>query len=170
MSKNQTKFGVDAPKPWETDSETDFVPLTAEQAHAWRAQHGQGLTAWSVVRMQLIAALFVGALTGLLTHQASYVWSAVYGALAIALPNAAMARGISRRKAPNAETAVAAVLVWEMVKVAASATMLMVAPRMIENLSWPALLLGLVLTLKVNWLALALRGQNSRSIAKSRTE
>jgi ATP synthase protein I len=94
----------------------------------------------------------------------------VYGALAIALPNAAMARGISRRKAPNAETAVAAVLVWEMVKVAASALMLMVAPRMIENLSWPALLLGLVLTLKVNWLALALRGQNSRSIAKSRTE
>jgi ATP synthase protein I len=103
-------------------------------------------------------------------NQASYAWSALYGALVIALPNAAMARGISKRKAPNAETAVAAVLVWEMVKVAASAFLLMIAARVVENLSWPALLLGLVLTIKVNWLALARGAQNSRSIAKSRTE
>ena len=102
--------------------------------------------------------------------QVSYGWSALYGALAIAIPNAAMARGISKRRASNAQTAVAAVLIWEMVKVAASALMLMAAPRMVENLSWPALLLGLVLTLKVNWLALALEGQSGRSIAKSRTE
>lgn len=170
MSKNQTEFGEDAPKPWETDSETDFVPLTAAQARAWRAQHGKGVTAWSVVQMQLIAALFVSAITGLVMNQASYAWSALYGALVIALPNAAMARGISKRKAPNAETAVAAVLVWEMVKVAASAFLLMIAARVVENLSWPALLLGQVLTIKVNWLALARGAQNSRSIAKSRTE
>ena len=170
MSKIQTEVGDDAPKPWETDSETDFVPFTAEQAQAWRAEHGQGVTAWSVVRMQLIAAFFVAVSAGWVMSQVSYGWSALYGALAIAIPNAAMARGISKRRASNAQTAVAAVLIWEMVKVAASALMLMAAPRMVENLSWPALLLGLVLTLKVNWLALALEGQSGRSIAKSRTE
>ena len=77
MSKNQTEFGEDAPKPWEIDSETDFVPLTAAQARACRAQHGKGVTAWSVVQMQLIAALFVSAITGLVMNQASYAWSAL---------------------------------------------------------------------------------------------
>ena len=164
MSKNQTEFGDDALEP---DSEREFVPLNAAQAQAWREQHGGGATVWLVVRWQFLVAFIVSALVGWGTGLASDGWSALYGALAIAIPNAAMARGVGRRRA---HSAVAAVLIWEMIKVAASALMLMSAPRMVENLSWPALLLGLVLTLKVNWLALALGGKNSRSIAKSRTE
>ncbi len=81
-----------------------------------------------------------------------------------------MARGISKRQAPNVESAVAALVVWEIVKVIASVFMLMLATRVVENLSWPALLAGLVVTLKVNWLALALGGRTSQSNAKSRTE
>jgi len=34
---------------------------------------------------------------------------------------------------------------------------LLLAPRLVENLSWPALLVGLVVTMKVYWLALAWR-------------
>jgi len=45
--------------------------------------------------------------------------------------------------------------VWEMVKVALTLAMLFGAPLFVKNLSWPALLVGLVLTMKVHWLALA---------------
>jgi ATP synthase protein I len=120
--------------------------------------------------MQLLASCLVVGAIALVSNRQSYVLSALYGAMAVVIPNAAMARGISKRQAPNAESAVAAVMLWEMVKVAASVLLLMLATRVVENLSWPALLAGLVVTLKVNWLALAFRGQNSRSIAKSRTE
>jgi len=34
---------------------------------------------------------------------------------------------------------------------------LLLAPRLVEDLSWPALLAGLVVTMKVYWLALAWR-------------
>ena len=170
MSKNQTDLGDDAEKPWGADSEEGAAPWTAEQAQAWRAQQGKGVTAWAVERMQFFASCLVVGGIALATSRQSYVWSAFYGAMAVVIPNAAMARGISKRQAPNVESAVAALVVWEIVKVIASVFMLMLATRVVENLSWPALLAGLVVTLKVNWLALALGGRTSQSNAKSRTE
>jgi ATP synthase protein I len=35
--------------------------------------------------------------------------------------------------------------------------MLIAAPRLVNELSWPAMLVGLVVTMKVYWLALGLR-------------
>lgn len=169
MSKNQTELDR-AEKPWAADPEMDFTPWTAEQAQAWREQRGSGVTPWHVVRMQFLVAFVASPVLSLLSGHESYGWSALFGAMAIAVPNAAMARGISKRQAPNAEAAVASVMVWEVVKVAASVLMLALATRVVENLSWPALLAGLVVTLKVNWLALALAGQTSQSNSKSRTE
>jgi ATP synthase protein I len=46
-------------------------------------------------------------------------------------------------------------MVWEMVKIALTVAMLVAAPRLVPQLSWPALLVGLVLALKVYWVALA---------------
>jgi ATP synthase protein I len=45
-------------------------------------------------------------------------------------------------------------MAWEMVKIAASIALLVAAPRLVNALSWPALLVGLVLTMKVYWIAL----------------
>jgi hypothetical protein len=42
---------------------------------------------------------------------------------------------------------------WEMVKMALSVAMLIAAPRLITALSWPAMLVGLVVTMKAAWLA-----------------
>jgi ATP synthase protein I len=42
-----------------------------------------------------------------------------------------------------------------MVKIALTVAMLMVAPRWVAGLSWPAMLVGLVLAMKVYWVALA---------------
>ena len=46
---------------------------------------------------------------------------------------------------------------WEVVKLLLCAAMLLVAPKLIENLSWLALLAGLVVALKVYWLVLLVR-------------
>ena len=83
-------------------------------------------------------------------------WSVGYGALAAMLPAAVFARGLTGRfSSLNAGTAAAGFLVWEMVKIALTLAMLFVAPRMVVGLSWPALLVGLVLAMKVYWVALA---------------
>jgi ATP synthase protein I len=47
--------------------------------------------------------------------------------------------------------------VWEAVKVALTVAMLGLATRVIDELSWPAMLAGLVVTMKVYWVALAWR-------------
>ena len=47
--------------------------------------------------------------------------------------------------------------VWELVKIVVTVGMLFAAQRLVANLSWPAMLVGLVVTMKVYWLALAVR-------------
>lgn len=67
-------------------------------------------------------------------------------------------RGLSL-KDPQARAVGAAFgfFIWEMVKIVLTVAMLFAAPRLVVNLSWPALLVGLVLTMKVYWVALVLR-------------
>jgi ATP synthase protein I len=49
-----------------------------------------------------------------------------------------------------------------MVKIAVSVVMLILATRIVQHLSWPALLVGLVVCMKVYWLALLWRGRVKR--------
>jgi len=53
--------------------------------------------------------------------------------------------------------AVVGFFVWEMVKIGLTLAMLFAAPRLVSELSWPAMLVGLVVTMKVYWLALLVR-------------
>ena len=69
----------------------------------------------------------------------------------------------------NAQTAVLGLFVWELVKIALTVAMLFGATRVLKDLSWPALLVGLVLTMKVNWVVLAWQ-QVRQSKAKVRTD
>ena len=72
------------------------------------------------------------------------------------IPAAVFARGLTGRfSSLNAGTAAVGFMVWEMVKIALTVAMLVAAPRLVTALSWPALLVGLVLTMKVYWVALA---------------
>jgi ATP synthase protein I len=72
------------------------------------------------------------------------------------VPAAVFARGLTGRfSSVNAGTAAVGFLLWEMVKVALTFAMLVAAPRLVAGLSWPALLIGLVLAMKVYWVALA---------------
>jgi ATP synthase protein I len=48
-------------------------------------------------------------------------------------------------------------MLWESVKIAVSLAMLGIAGRIVQPLVWPALLIGLVLCIKVYWVALLWR-------------
>ncbi len=135
----------------------DFQPLTAEQARALRARQPL-LSIWRVVAAQALIGLFLALLVWLVTGRMAAVYSAVYGALAVIVPAALFARGLtSQASSMNAGTAVFGFFLWEMVKIGLTVAMLIAAPRLVNELSWPAMLVGLVVTMKVYWLALGLR-------------
>ena len=104
------------------------------------------------------AALLAAVLLG----QPSVGWSVLYGAATVVLPAALMARGMtSRLSSMNAGTSAVSFMLWEAVKIAVSVAMLVLAPRLVQPLSWPALLVGLVLCMKVYWIALLWRGRKN---------
>ena len=136
-------------------NEEEAAPLTAEQARQWRAQHPQ-LPVWRALLMQALTGLVVTGLAWLLTRRPEVAWSAAYGALAGVLPAAVAARGTVRWARPGfpPAAALAGLLLWEGVKLVLAVGMLMAAPRFLGVPSWPALLIGLALTIKMYWLGL----------------
>jgi ATP synthase protein I len=58
-------------------------------------------------------------------------------------------------------------LVWEFVKLGLSLALLLSAPVLVEDLSWPALLAGLVVTMKVVWLAVWVQSRRPRTARAS---
>ena len=84
--------------------------------------------------------------------------SAMVGALAVVVPATLFAFGMTgRRASANAGSAVFGFFLWEWVKLALTVVALVAAPRWIEGLSWPAMLAGLLVTMKVYWVALGMR-------------
>jgi ATP synthase protein I len=144
-----------APLPEDLEEASPVQPLSAEEARSVR-ERNPSLSPWWVVAGLvgggLVAALLAWALTG----RQNVGWSVAYGALAVVIPAAVFARGLTGKVASlNAGTAAIGFLVWEMVKIALTLAMLAMAPRMVAGLVWPALLVGLVLAMKVYWVALA---------------
>jgi ATP synthase protein I len=143
-----------APLP-DVDEEPPFEPLTADQARRLREAQPQ-VSPWTVVAGQVGVGLVVAMAAWALTGRQNVAWSAAYGAMAVVVPAAIFARGLARRSSAASPTGVVArFFLWEMVKIALSVALLAVAPKVVEALSWPALLVGLVLTMKVYWVALA---------------
>ncbi|MDR3452514.1 MAG: ATP synthase subunit I [Rhodoferax sp.] len=146
-----------APIPEDDAAEPDFKPLTAEQAAQLR-EKSPSLSPWVVVAGQAAAGLLVALAAWGLTGRQNVGWSAGYGALAVVIPAAMFARGLmSRVSSVNAGAAAFGFFLWESVKIALTVAMLFAAPRLVANLSWPAMLVGLVVTMQVYLVALAWR-------------
>jgi ATP synthase protein I len=76
------------------------------------------------------------------------------------VPGALMARGMTSRLSSMSPGASAvSFMLWEFVKIAVSVAMLALAPKLVQPLSWPALLVAMVLCMKVYWVALLWRGR-----------
>ncbi|MBU1359958.1 MAG: ATP synthase subunit I [Gammaproteobacteria bacterium] len=133
--------------------ESGFEPLTAEQARQLRESRPQ-ISPWRVIAIQGAAGLLVALAVWGLTGRQNLGWSSGYGALAVVIPSAVFARGLMGRfSSLNPGTAVLGFFLWEMVKMVLTVAMLIAAPRLITALSWPAMLVGLVVTMKVAWVA-----------------
>jgi len=143
--------------PWPDDSEDDFRPLSVEQARHWRLQQAV-IPAWQLVAWQFAAGAVAALVLGLVWRSTTMAWSAAYGAFAVIVPNAAILRGMSGLQGRlRPEAVVLRFFVWELVKIGLTVAILGGARRVLGELSWPALLTGLVLTMKVNWFLLAYR-------------
>ncbi len=141
------------------DTEVDEAPirrLSRDEARALiRAQ--PSISPWRVVAVQACTGLLCGALIGTL-FGGSAGWSALYGAAAAVLPNALLARGLTRGTG-HPVAAAAGFLFWEMLKIGVAIAMLLIAARVVPQLNWPALLVTMAVCMKVNWFALLWRGR-----------
>lgn len=146
--------------PYETeieDEESDFKPMTAQEAQEWRRRNPP-MSIWKVVAGQALVGVLVALAAWLLTGEASAGWSAGYGALAVVVPAGLFARGVLRQKAkPDPRAAMAGFFGWEIAKIVLTVALLAAAPRLVPDLSWLALLAGMVVTMKTYWVALMVR-------------
>ena len=137
--------------------DSDFSPLSPEQAQRLIAQN-PSLSVWWVLSAQMVVGVVAAMVAGVLTGQGASAWSAFYGCLAVVIPGALFARGLrSQFSSISAVTAGFGFFVWEAVKIGVSVAMLAAAPRLVADLDWLAMLIGLIVTLKVYWLALGMR-------------
>lgn len=143
----------------EVSQADEVVVWTAEQVQEM-VRKTPSVSPWRVVVWQIATGLLVAVLVGLISGQVPMGLSAACGALAIALPAALFARGVTSRFAQaNVGTAVTSFFLWEFVKVFMSVALLFMAHRYVVGLSWPAMLVGMVVTIKVYWFALGYKAK-----------
>ena len=153
-----------------SDVDENFKPLTRDEADKLR-QASPPISAWKVLAGQLATGVMVALVAAVITGRQGAGWSALYGALAVVIPGALFARGLTSKVAlMNPGAAVAGFFLWEMVKIGLTVAMLFAAPRVIADLSWPAMLVGLIVTMKVVWLVLVLHARSNRQALIKRVD
>ena len=153
MPERQVRSGA-----WDDpQNEAAFQPLTRAEAQALRDRQPQ-VPVWWVVAAQAVLGGVVAVLAWLVSGDGVVFASALYGAAVVVVPGALMARGMSSRISSVSPGASAvSFMLWEMVKIGVSVLMLALAPKIVQPLSWPALLVGLVVCMHVYLLALLWR-------------
>ena len=137
-------------------------PLTREEAQVLRQQN-PAISPWVVLGGQAAGGILIAFVAWWVSGKPAAGWSALYGATAVVLPGALFARGLmSKVSSINPAAAVTGFFLWEMVKIGLVLAMLFAAPKLVKDLSWPAMLVGLVLTMKVVWLVLWLEAKVRR--------
>jgi len=147
--------------PWDDEAERQPAVrrLTREEAQALVAKD-PSISPWRVVGVQIGLGVVLALIARVLFADAGVAWSVLYGAATVVLPAALMARGMTSKLTSSSPGASAVgFMVWEMLKLAVAVAMLMLAPKIVPGLSWPALLVAMVLGIKVYWLALLWRGR-----------
>ncbi|WP_370680694.1 ATP synthase subunit I [Comamonas sp. GB3 AK4-5] len=146
--------------PWQDELEAqdeDFKPLTPEEAQAWRRRNPP-VSVWRIVAGQVAVGALVALLAWGISGQARVGWSAAYGALCVAIPAVIFARGVTRGgMAVGAGAAMTRLFGWELVKLVLCIAMMAAAPHVVRDLSWLALLAGVVAVMKTYWIALLVR-------------
>lgn len=148
---------------WDDDvsdesGELDFKRLTREEAQQLRESRPQ-VNPWQVVLLQAAVGLLLVGVGVLVWGWGATAKSMLYGVAAVVVPNVLLIRGTARFAGLGAVVVMFRFLLWEFVKIGAAVLMLAVAPKVVPELSWPALLIALFVCIKVNWLALLWQGR-----------
>jgi ATP synthase protein I len=157
----------------DVDSQVEQLPerLTAQQAQALRvrlSKSGSVLSPWRIIAGQLLAGAVFAVIGWLISGKSSVAVSVAYGALAVVLPAAVFARGLmSQFSSLNALTAGFGFFVWEMIKIVATVVLIAIAPNLVADLDWLAMLIGLIATMKVVFVLLWLLPKLTRRLAKN---
>jgi ATP synthase protein I len=139
----------------DVDSQAEPLPerLTAQQAQELRVRLGKTgsvLSPWQIILGQLLAGAVFATMAWLITGKSSVAVSIAYGVLAVVIPAAVFARGLmSQFSSLNALTAGFGFFVWEMIKIVATVVLIAMAPKLVADLDWLAMLIGLIVTMKV---------------------
>ena len=148
--------------PWADDEDDAGIApvksLTREQAQTLVANDPHSVSPWWVIAVQAGIGVLAALLAGLFTARMDVFWSALYGATVVVVPGALMARGMTSKLSVVSPGASAfSVMLWSMVKIGVSIVLLLLASKLVQPLSWPALLAAMVLCMQVYWLALLRR-------------
>jgi len=147
---------------WDDDAadgaaNASFKRLSREEAAVLRAQEPP-VSPWRVIAVQVVVGVVAALIGWAITGRSEVAWSMLYGAATVVVPGALMARGMTSKLSSMAPGASAvSFMLWEFVKIAVSLAMLVVAGKIVQPLVWPALLVGLVVYMKVYWVALLWR-------------
>ncbi|MBP7915454.1 MAG: ATP synthase subunit I [Vitreoscilla sp.] len=144
-------------------AEPAFKALTRSEAQAL-ALKNPSISPWRVIAVQAVVGGVMAALAWLIMGEQRYFWSALYGAGSVVLPGALMARGMTSQLSSMAPgVSAVSFMLWEFAKIGVSVAMLVLAPKLVSQLSWPALLVALMVCIKVYWVALSWRGRKTTS-------
>ena len=162
-SSLKTGMPSDTPDLADEGLEPEFKPLSAEQAQAWR-QHNPQASPWRVLFLQVGVGALMALVTGLFTGEWTLAASSAWGSVAVVVPAVVFVRALSRQmRRTQPGSALMGLMVWELVKIVLTVALLLVAPKVISELSWLALVAGFVVTMKVYWLAMALGWMQRKS-------
>ena len=155
------------PTGWsdEEDEAADagFHVLSRDEAAQLQASNPP-VSPWRVVAVQAAVGVVLALIGWLVVGSSEVAWSLLYGAATVVVPGALLARGMTGRPAGMSSASHAvSFMSWELVKIGFSVAMLLLAPKVVQPLSWPALLVALVLCIQVYWFALLWRGRKQKS-------
>lgn len=149
----------DGRSAFDDEVEAPIRRLTREEADALRLRQ-PALSPWHVVMAQAALGVVASALAWLASGSDVVAASALYGAAVVALPGALMARGAtSGLTSLSPVVSTVSLMGWGFVKMATAVAMLVLAPRIVHGLVWPAMLVTLVVCLQTYWLALLWRSR-----------
>jgi ATP synthase protein I len=95
--------------PEDRDEDAPFEPLTADQARRLREQNPP-VSPWWVIAGQGVVGLVTALAAWGLTGRQNVGWSAAYGAMAVVIPAAIFARGLTWRFSSRSADGAAAAL------------------------------------------------------------
>jgi ATP synthase protein I len=134
----------------------EFKPISRDEA-LLIAERSKLPGPWIVLAWQLVAGFVFATALGVAWNRPGIFEAALFGCLAVVVPGAVFARGLQRQRqrgVGQVGVTLSGFFVWEMVKIVLVLMLLATAPLLIANLSWLALLAGLVVTLKASWFVL----------------